>query len=383
MKLSRNCIPAIVLFVASIAVGSASAQQTPPDPDAARERQKRVELMKSRGPEASLTILPVGLPGTPARRDFQDRVSEVVGLILEHQGLKHIELGKTAFIAKDAKNVEQIATALGEFVRTQPISTDYALYAEYGFNPRAVDKIRAVVVDQQGAVVWSDRVTAQDTAFKKVNDPDAMGFSALLVQRLGPQLGLNAETAKAAKPGKMAAIMAERSGLPPEAERAALPGRQKEMRELGQKATIVVFPARIGGERIDIQSAADLAKRINDAGLCTATVAERPVLLKSSLADPNEVKKVWLLAGDFRKHVQKDPPDSDYALYADYIFNPSVWQAGMVHFVVCNRQGEWVIVDLQNSVQPDYRRVKPTSIEGCNRLVLKRLEGYLRADGPK
>ena len=371
-----KAVPAVLLGVL-LGAGWAWAQRTSSNPSGSPEQRKRMELMKTRGPEASLTILPIRLPGAAAGRDFQDRVSEVVGWILEHRGLKNIELGKTAFNPKDAKGVEQIAAAFGEFVRTHPITTDYALYAEYGFNPQAVDKIRAVVVDQQGAVVWTDRVTAQDEAFKKVNDPDALGFSALLVQQLGPQLGLNDETAKAAKPGKMARLMAERSGLPPEAERAALPRRQKEMKELGQKATLVVFPARIGGERIDINSAADLAKMINDAGLCKATVAERPVLLKSSLADPNELKKLWLLAGDFRQHVQKDQPDGDYVLYADYVFNPRVWQAGMVHFVVCNRKGEWVIVDLQNSVQPDYRRVKPTSTDGCNQLLVKRLQGYL------
>jgi hypothetical protein len=50
----------------------------------------------------------------------------------------------------------------------------------------------------------------------------------------------------------------------------------------------------------------------------------------------------------------------------------------MVHFVVCNRKGEWVIVDLQNSLQPDYQSIKPTTREACDKLLLKRLESYLR-----
>jgi tetratricopeptide (TPR) repeat protein len=49
-----------------------------------------------------------------------------------------------------------------------------------------------------------------------------------------------------------------------------------------------------------------------------------------------------------------------------------------VHFVVCDRKGEWVIVDMQNSQHPDYQDIKPTSSEGCNKLLVKRLEGYLK-----
>jgi len=59
-----------------------------------------------------------------------------------------------------------------------------------------------VVVDQTGAVVWTDRQTPQDEAFKKMGEQDPMTTSVLLVERLGPQLGLNEATAKAAKPGQ-------------------------------------------------------------------------------------------------------------------------------------------------------------------------------------
>jgi hypothetical protein len=57
----------------------------------APEQQKRIGLLESKGPEASLTILPVRLAGRPF-----DRVTEVVGVLLEQEGLKNIELGKTA-----------------------------------------------------------------------------------------------------------------------------------------------------------------------------------------------------------------------------------------------------------------------------------------------
>src|ERR1035437_9994251 len=114
-----------------------------------------------------------------------------------------------------------------------------------------------------------------------------MTFSTLLVERLSPELGLNEITATAAKPGKMAAIMAERSGLPPESETAPLPERQKKMKETGQKATLLVYPARVRGDAVNAASATELAKMINAARLCKAVPAKNSMLLKASQADPN------------------------------------------------------------------------------------------------
>ena len=189
-----------------------------PQAGVAVEQRQRLELMKSKGPDASLTILPVRLAGQPF-----DRVTEVVGLLLERQGLRNIELGKTP-CAPAATNLESLAAAVGAFVKANPITTGHALYAEYnGDRQTGLNELRAVVVDQAGAVVWTDRQTAKDEAFKKLGERDPMTMSVLLVERLSPQLGLNEETAKAAKPGRLAAIMDERSGLPPENERAALP----------------------------------------------------------------------------------------------------------------------------------------------------------------
>lgn len=344
-----------------------------PQAGIAPERQKRLELMKSKGPDASLTILPVRLAGKP-----WDRVTEVVGLLLEQQGLRNIELGQTPFTPAET-NLDSLAAAVGAFVKTNPITTSYALYAEYnGDRQTGLNELRAVVVDQTGAVVWMDRQTPQDEAFKKIGERDPMTMSVLLVERLGPQLGLNEATAKAAKPGKLAAIMDQRSGLPPENERAALPERQRAMKQALPGATLLVYPARIGGDKVSVPSATNIVRLINQTGLCKAVPAEQPVLLKTSLADPNELKALWNLAREFRDFVRTNPPASDYALYADYAFNPQNAEQGFVHFVVCDRKGEWVIVDLQNSHHPDYQSVGIISRERCDQLLVKRLKGYLK-----
>jgi len=235
----------------------------------------------------------------------------------------------------------------------------------------SIDELIGIVVDKTGAVVWTDLLSSKDEEFKQVEDPDPLGYSVLLVQRLSPQMGLNEETARNAKPGKMAALMSERSGLPPENERALLPDRQKIFKEKFKKSTLIVFPVRVNSE-INTQGTTEMIKMINDAGMCKALPSKDALLLKSSQEDPNEMKKLWDLARDFRDYVKNNPQDADYLLYADYVMQ------GYVHFVVCDRSGEWVIADLQNSTMPDFRSFNVSTVDGCNSLVVARLLNYLK-----
>ena len=140
----------------------------------------------------------------------------------------------------------------------------------------------------------------------------------------------------------------------------------------------MIFPARVGGDTASVENAAELAKLVNDAKLCKAVPATQAVVLKASQADPNEQKTLWELAREFREYVRNNRPDADYVLYADYVFNPKDWEQGFVHFVVCDRQGEWVIVDYQNSHHSDYQSIRPVSRKDCDKLLVKRLEQHLQ-----
>lgn len=334
---------------------------------------ERAEAMKNRGPKASLTILPVMLIGKPF-----DRVSEIVGLFLEQQGLENIEMGKEVFSPETGTPMDKLAASLGEFVAKKPVTTEYVLYAEFnGKPPSSLDELRAVVVDGKGRTVWIDRFGEGDADFKNVGGRDPMTFSGLLTKRLAPQLGLNDETRKAAQPGKMARLMEERSGLPLAAERETIPPRTKIFRDSRKTLTLAVFPPRIG-DTTDPGQAAVLAKMITDAGLCRAVPASKSLLLTSSKKDPNELKSLWDLAREFRDYARSSPEKADYVLYADYTFNPERWEQGMVHFIVCDRSGEWTIVDLQNSHQPDYQSIRPVSVQMCDALLIRRLSGYLK-----
>jgi hypothetical protein len=361
-------------LLGALLYGGSWAQNPPPQLSITPDRQQRLDAMTAKSVDASLTILPVRLGGKS-----WDRVSQVVGVLLEKQGLKNIELLKAPLEATNTGTIDDLSAAVGAFVRAHPVTTDYALYAEFnGARDTGLNELRAVVVDKTGSVVWTDRQTPQDEAFKKLEQVEPMTLCVLLVERLGPQLGLNDETAKAAKPGKLETLLNEQSGVPSQAERDASHTRQEAMKQAAPNATLLIYPARVGGNEASVASATNVVRLLKKAGLCKPVQAEQPVLLKSSQADPNEQKTLWSLAREFRDYVRAHPPETEYALYADYVFNPQNADQGFVHFIVCDRKGEWVIVDYQNSHHPDYQSVGVTSRARCDELLVKRLRTYLR-----
>ncbi len=368
-----HCTIGCLLATMFIGMSSLGISQGAPQSSAPSEaQQKRQEVMKSRGPEGSITILPINLAGNPFAR-----ASEVVGLFLEQQGLENIEIGATPFMPAGSTGLDALVDSLGTFVKTISVKTEYVLYAEYNGNRQTgLVELRAAVVDKAGQPVWMDRQGAEDEAMKQLDDKDPMTFSVFLVERLCPALGLSEETAKNAKPGKMAGLMEERSGMPPEKERTPMPERQKLLKEAGRTVTLVVYPVRIGGV-VDTTSTQKLVSMIRKDGLCLPVASTRSPALKASQEDPNEMKVLWNFAREVRAYSKEHMPAAGYALYADYVFNPEQWEQGYVHFVVCDPSGEWVIVDLQNSHHPDYQNVKPTSTADCHTLLVRQLNTYL------
>ena len=61
-------------------------------------------------------------------------MAETVRLLLEQQGLKTIEFGKATFEPAPNLDLQGPAASAGEFVKGNPVTTDYVLYA--GINAR-------------------------------------------------------------------------------------------------------------------------------------------------------------------------------------------------------------------------------------------------------
>jgi hypothetical protein len=360
------------------------------------EREKGETTMIEGFSEASLTIFPVTYAITgpvdksPEYRAFADAAkrefpkagrenADTLGLLLEEKGYDKFEVTDTAFRFPEGKAArKERAAAFGKFVRELGLRSDYALCTEFTLHlEESWQEVYTVIVDAKGAVVWEESLQPDDSDFYRALDPgeveQACGW---ICDRLAPLMGLDqlpnkepSEETKEARRKKQA------EAGPNPSERAAMKERLAVLEKTATSARVTVYPTRVGGDHTDSDSASRLAEFINGAKLCNASVAETGPVLKGK-GWPNEAKVLWIFANAARDFARENPTDSDYVLFADYWLNPrgEVWA---VHFVVCDRAGDWVIVDLQNNHHEDFQRVDPKTLADCDRLVFERLKEYL------
>jgi len=166
------------------------------------------------------------------------------------------------------------------------------------------------------------------------------------------------------------------SGLPSDAEQAAMEQRLENLKTSVKSTQIAVYATCIGDKRNN-ESAAHLASLVAQRLGCKAIKVDKPVSLQRQ-PTANEQKLLWDLARAFQDYLRANPVDSDYAMLAEYFINPAGGPASAVHFVVCEKSGEWVLVDFQNNQHEDFQRISPKSIEDCDRLIVERLAKRLK-----
>ena len=367
--LTRNLLTVTLLGIGACA--------TPPESTANRkatpEQETRLTAFRQQEANASITVLPVRTGNTP-RAD----VADVVGLILEQRGMTNLEASESAFHPPADRAFEQYDEPLGAFLKDHPIETDYAIYAEFVGSPgKGVDEVRAVVVDRTGQLVWMDRQTQDSRDFKRIKPGCPMTCCQLLTDRIAKQLDLPRAKEDRNPNGKFARKWADKSGTPDRRERKTMGDRVDAWKALRSGATVAVYPVRLSNTEVSTEAANRLAAMLTDDKLCTATDVEEPITIEIAPSS-NEQKRLWDLAKAFRDRIRKNPPDADYALLADYAVDRGRGKAHAVHFVVCDRSGEWVIVDFQNDHHSDFQSVNPKNENDCSTLAARRLAAYLR-----
>lgn len=376
------------LLVAGIVSASACAVVSrslaaQPDEQVSPQQQQRLQAMQAKAAEASLTIFPVVLWNTDQEKQaggaFGKEVANVVGVLLEKAGMDNLETTTEAFVVPAEVDFDQSTELFGAFVRRHPIKTDYALYGEYvgRTGPVRIEEVRSVIVDKAGQAVWLDRQRPQDADFKRVKPECPMTCSVLLTQRLGRLLDLSETPRKDAGKGKFAQLMARKSGLPDKTELAAMEQRLAVMKKAGPTAKVAVFPIQLADGDLSKKAAGLLVSHLNNKGLLEARMMDATLAIELQRT-PNEAKALWDLARSFRDHLKQNPQQADYALFGEYAISPRDGRAMAVHFVVCDQTGQWVIVDLQNDHHGDFQSIDPKSLDDCARLMVRRLEGYLK-----
>jgi hypothetical protein len=348
-------------------------------------------------PSATLTIFPVSVSITGPKdkndqyrvfserleQDFRKRAGELtdtLGLLLEEKGYDRFEVANTYFqfpTEKSDPNKISRAAAFGQFVMGRGLKTDYALGVQLTVHlENSWQEVYLVIVDSGGNIVWEDSQKPGDPAFDEYSGSD-VGRLELACGRLVPAMGLDKLPKKELAENKKQLLRGIRAKEPPNhSERTAMEKQLMTMKQAGSTARVLIYPARVGGDHADPNCAAHLCTLLNEAKLCRASVAKTSPVMDGA-GWPNEMQVLWLFARNVREYVAQHPADSDYVLFADYWFAPDgrVWA---VHTVLCDRSGDWVMVDLQNSHQEAFQRVNPKDLEDCDRLVLERFEAELR-----
>ena len=320
----------------------------------------------------SVTILPFRV-GDRSRKD----VADVVGLMLEREGMPHIFTVEADFLPPTGATLREVADAVAEYSRQHSFETDCVLYGEFlGAPGSGVDAVRGVLATARGDVVWSDEQTPADVAFRRVGPRNPMTCCVLFKERVGPQFRLSALTRARASEGRMAQLWEEKSHRPSKQELEKIQQRLRAMKDKGSDTTVAIYATQVSG-RIDAASAENLARLLNERGLLTAAVADAAPQFEIEPSS-NEQRRLWDLARAFREYVKTQPPAADYALLAEYTIRPSDGQVWTVHTIVCDSTGEWAMVDFQNEYQADFNRIAPRSCGDADRLVVERIAGYLQ-----
>ena len=344
-------------------------------------RAQHLAKMKKCDPNTvSLAMLPVQIwfkhPMVTSHK-----VADALGLVVESYGMNNLDALDAEFIPPADAAWEQVPVHLAEFLKKNPPKNEYVLYAQYLGDPNGgptggPTEIRFVVTDAAGNLVLSDRQTRQDEDFKRIVscDPDPMGCSSLVAERLFSLLGW--QKVKGEPHGKFARKWAQASGTPSDEEQAAMGQRAAKLKANIKTAQIAIYSTCIGEER-NTESAAHLASLLAQQFGCKTIKVDKPVSFQRQPTG-NEQKLLWDLARAFRDYLRANPADSNYAMLAEYFVNPAGGPVGAVHFVVCEKSGDWVLIDFQNNTHKDFQRIMPKSIEDCDRLAIERLAKRLK-----
>ncbi|MBX3395219.1 MAG: hypothetical protein KF841_07605 [Phycisphaerae bacterium] len=321
-----------------------------------------------------MSIYPVRLLDRPNRD-----VGDALGLILENHGMTGLQPVRDAFEPDNESKWEDVPGQFAAFLKIHAPATKYALYAEILGSPKdGVDELRWLIVDVNGQLILSDQLVRGDRALKKLigRHPEPMTCCVAVCDRLFARTGWHKGRAPKEGAGTFAQLWAEKSGTPSEAERQAMNQRLVHLKERLKDSRIVVLPTRIA-DRDDVGSASRLAHGISEALGISATALTEPVHLKIP-GSPNEQRVLWDFARQLREHLRSHPCDADYILMADYLAEFDKGRIGAVHIIICDKAGDWVSVDFQNSHHPDFRRIGPKSIEDCDKLATERIEKQLK-----
>jgi membrane-associated protease RseP (regulator of RpoE activity) len=105
-------------------------------------------------------------------------------------------------------------------------------------------------------------------------------------------------------------------------------------------------------------------------------VAQAETLFELDMSG-DATRMLWDLARKFRSYAMELNLDADYLLYTHHYFYQTSGgddAVGLVLYVLCDSDAEWVVAEWQSDQSTDFMAVSPKTVSDCDRLVAKRLE---------
>ncbi|MEZ5964868.1 MAG: hypothetical protein R3F56_13565 [Planctomycetota bacterium] len=360
--------------IVSVACAAAPAQDRAARDAGAQDavQGERLAAARQLGLDMAIAIYPVHLLGG-ANRD----VGDALGLVLEKRGLPNLTPSETVFASADSSDWTATVGAFGTHVRTHP-QAPYALFAAIAGTPKTgPEAVRYALVDARGEVVLQAESTRADATFVRAMGPRAEPMTCCLYVRDRLAEALRWPSARpTAAPGRFARLWNDKSGGPGDDEREAMKRRHEDMRTRGAGIAVLVLPTRVG-RGLDRASAGRLAEAIHGYIGAKATASESGPAIELA-ATSNEQKRLWDFARALRAHLRQHPAEADYVLMADYAIDTDKGERGCIHLVLCDRNGDWVATDFQNSHHRDYLSVSPKSATESDAVAAVRLKQILR-----
>lgn len=365
MNPALHSLPTLLL----LALGVASCAAQDPAPGSGPAPNPLLRALQQGGLRTPLTLWPVRVLG---RADAQ--VADVLGLVLEQQGLADLDATAGSFDAADTP-WEQVPARFAAHVQAQArpgMAKRYALYAEFLGDPKkGPTEVRFVVVDPDGAVVLVDRQTPADAAFRRTagRDPDPLGCSRLVADRLLALASWQAAPGSVTN-GAFAARWEQKAGGPSRREREAMAQRRTVLQQDLAKTRFVVLPTVWDGKPSDPKPLVGMLQQQLGALAVQAGAAQLHVAATS-----NQQRRLWDLAKALQKEQREHPVDADYVVVVDAAVSG---KSGFVDVVVVDRQGEFVLADFTNDQHRAFQARAPKTVADAELVAVDRLCELLR-----
>lgn len=179
---------AVVLVYSGLAVPAAVCWGQAPSVGAGEETEKVIDPLlmdiHQRTGEVSVVVFPVDAPGVDVVPIVID-MANGVALVLERAGFKDVQVKDEPFrpTLRDGADIAELAEEFSRYIGENSIETDYAYFTQFiGTQQTGPQAVSTVVVDSEGAIVWSDAQMPEDESFMRYRPNSPLGCAFVSVE---------------------------------------------------------------------------------------------------------------------------------------------------------------------------------------------------------